>query len=133
LSVKIFLSKAKLVDGSLRTIEHDRVVSWEVEFAEIDPQDLVNQEEKAVRNIVEKIGESIAWGPEQKVALLRFEEWKGEYVRMEDGEALVDEIDRQDGWYISNVSIIFDAPCLFLHHLLIILLHFVALLCIFRD
>jgi hypothetical protein len=39
----------------LRTIEHDRVVSWEVEFAEIDPQDLVNQVEKAMRNIVEKI------------------------------------------------------------------------------
>jgi hypothetical protein len=34
-------------------------------------------------------------------------------------------------WYISNVSIIFDAPCLFLHHLPIVLLHFVALLCIF--
>jgi hypothetical protein len=50
-----------------------------------------------VRNIVEKIGESIAWGPEQEVSLLRCEEWKGEYVRMEDGEALVDEIDRQDG------------------------------------
>jgi hypothetical protein len=98
LSVKFFLSKAKLADGSLRTIEHDRVVSWEVEFAEIDPQDLVNQEEKAVRNIVEKIGESIAWGPEQEVSLLRFEEWNGEYVRMEDGEALVDEINRQDGW-----------------------------------
>jgi hypothetical protein len=71
LPVKIFLSKAKLANGSLRTIEHDRVVSWEVEFAEINPQDLVNQEEKEVRNIVEKIGESIAWGPEQEVALLR--------------------------------------------------------------
>jgi hypothetical protein len=60
LSVKFLLSKAKLADGSLRTIEHDRVVSWEVEFAEIDPQDLVNQEEKAMRNIMEKIGDSIA-------------------------------------------------------------------------
>jgi hypothetical protein len=97
LSVKFFLSKAKIADGSLRTIEHDRLVSWEVEFAEIDPQELVNQEEKAVRNIVEKIGESIARGPEQELSLLWFEEWKGEYVRMEDGEALVDEIDRQDG------------------------------------
>jgi hypothetical protein len=57
LSVKFFLSKTKLADGSLGTIEHDRLVSWEVEFAEIDPQDLVNQEEKAVRNIVKKIGE----------------------------------------------------------------------------
>jgi hypothetical protein len=31
-----------------------------------------------------------------------------------------------DAWYISNVSIIFDAPCLFIHHLLCVLLHFVA-------
>ena len=98
LSVKFFLSKAKLADGSLRNIEHDTLVSWEVDFAEIDPQDLVNQEEKAVRNVVEKIGESVPWGPQQEVALVRFEEWKGEYVRMEDGKALVDEIDRQDGW-----------------------------------
>jgi hypothetical protein len=30
------------------------------------------------------------------------------------------------GWYVSNVSIIFDAPCLFIHHLLCVLLHFVA-------
>jgi hypothetical protein len=36
-------------------------------------------------------------------------------------------------WYISNVSLIFDAPCLFLHHLLSVLLHFVAFLCIFRN
>jgi hypothetical protein len=36
-------------------------------------------------------------------------------------------------WYVSNVSIIFDAPCLFLHHLPIVSLHFVALLCIFRN
>jgi hypothetical protein len=32
-------------------------------------------------------------------------------------------------WYVSNVSIIFDAPCLFLHHLLSVLLHFVVFLC----
>jgi hypothetical protein len=31
-----------------------------------------------------------------------------------------------DAWYVSNVSIIFDAPCLFMHHLLCVLLHFVA-------
>jgi hypothetical protein len=36
-------------------------------------------------------------------------------------------------WYVSNVSIIFDAPCLFLHRLPIVSLHFVALLCIFRN
>jgi hypothetical protein len=36
-----------------------------------------------------------------------------------------------DAWYVSNISIIFDAPCLFMHHLLCVLLHFVAFLCIF--
>jgi hypothetical protein len=36
-------------------------------------------------------------------------------------------------WYVSNISIIFDAPCLFLYHLLSVLLHFVAFLCIFRN
>jgi hypothetical protein len=38
-----------------------------------------------------------------------------------------------DAWYVSNVSIIFDAPCLFIHHLLWVLLHIVAFLCIFRN
>jgi hypothetical protein len=38
-----------------------------------------------------------------------------------------------DAWYVSNVSIIFDAPCLFMHHLLCVLLHFVVFLCIFRN
>ena len=73
LSVKFFISKAKLADGSLRNIEHDTLVSWEVEFADIDPVDLANQEEKAVRNVVEKIGESVPWGPQQDVTLVRFE------------------------------------------------------------
>jgi hypothetical protein len=36
-------------------------------------------------------------------------------------------------WYVSNVSIIFDAPCLFLHHLPCVLLHFMAFLCDFRN
>jgi hypothetical protein len=36
-------------------------------------------------------------------------------------------------WYVSNVSIIFDAPCLFLHHLLSVSLHFMAFLCIFWN
>jgi hypothetical protein len=36
-------------------------------------------------------------------------------------------------WYVSNVSLIFDAPCLFLHHFLSVSLHFVAVLCIFRN
>jgi hypothetical protein len=38
-----------------------------------------------------------------------------------------------DAWYVPNVSIIFDAPWLFLHHLLTILLHFAAFLCIFWN
>jgi hypothetical protein len=38
-----------------------------------------------------------------------------------------------DAWYVPNVSIIFDAPCLFIHHLLWVLLHFVAFLCIFWN
>jgi hypothetical protein len=38
-----------------------------------------------------------------------------------------------DAWYVSNVSIIFNAPCLFIHHLLWVLLHFVAFLCIFWN
>jgi hypothetical protein len=36
-------------------------------------------------------------------------------------------------WYVSNVSIIFDAPCSFMHHLLCVLWHFVAFLCIFQN
>jgi hypothetical protein len=36
-------------------------------------------------------------------------------------------------WYVSNVSIIFYATCLFIHHLLCVLLHFVAFLCIFWN
>jgi hypothetical protein len=39
----------------------------------------------------------------------------------------------RDAWYVSNVSIIFDAPWLFIHHLLCVLLHFVVFLCIFRN
>jgi hypothetical protein len=38
-----------------------------------------------------------------------------------------------DAWYVSNVSIIFDAPCLFKHHLLCVLLHFMAFLCVFQN
>ncbi|KAE8811190.1 hypothetical protein D1007_11938 [Hordeum vulgare] len=55
-------------------------------------------EEKAVQNLVERIRESIVWGPEQEVSLPRFDNWKGCYVRIEDGEDMVAEIDRQEGW-----------------------------------
>jgi hypothetical protein len=33
------------------------------------------------------------------------------------------EVKFGDAWYVSNVSIIFDAPCLFIHHFLCVLLH----------
>jgi hypothetical protein len=36
-------------------------------------------------------------------------------------------------WYVSNVSIIFYAPCLFIYYLLCVLLHFMVFLCIFRN
>jgi hypothetical protein len=36
-----------------------------------------------------------------------------------------------DAWYVSNVSITFDDPCLFIHHLFCVLLHFMVFLCIF--
>jgi hypothetical protein len=55
-------------------------------------------EKKAVKNVVEKLWESIHWGPKQEVALLRYEDWKGGYVRIDNGEEIVDEIDRQEGW-----------------------------------
>jgi hypothetical protein len=48
--------------------------------------------------VVEKLGGSVTSGPVQEVSLLRFENWKGEYVRIESGEEMVDEIDRHDGW-----------------------------------
>jgi hypothetical protein len=51
-------------------------VRWEVEFREIDPQELHNMEERAMRNVVEKLSESVIWGPGQEVSLLRFENWK---------------------------------------------------------
>ena len=96
--INFFPSKSKLVDGSVQNIERDTVVAWEVDCAEIDPQEIVNMEEKAVQKLVEKIGETVAWVPEQEVSLLRFDDYKGDYVRIEDGEQIVDEIDSQDGW-----------------------------------
>jgi hypothetical protein len=38
-----------------------------------------------------------------------------------------------DAWYVANVSIIFDAPCLFLTNCYMFCLHFVAFLCIFWN
>jgi hypothetical protein len=61
-------------------------------------------EERAVRNVVEKLGEAIIWGPGEEVLLLWFENWKGEYVRIESGEDIVAEIDRQDGWTMKEAT-----------------------------
>ncbi|KAE8796901.1 hypothetical protein D1007_28027 [Hordeum vulgare] len=55
-------------------------------------------EDKAVKNLVERIGDIIVWGPDQEVSLVPFDNWKGCYVRIEDGEDMVAEIDRQEGW-----------------------------------
>ena len=54
--VKIFSSKAKLADGSVRQIERGTVVRWDVEFGEIDPQELQKLEEQAVKNVIRKLG-----------------------------------------------------------------------------
>jgi hypothetical protein len=36
-----------------------------------------------------------------------------------------------DAWYVANISIIFDAPCLFYTNCFVFCLHFMAFLCIF--
>jgi hypothetical protein len=38
-----------------------------------------------------------------------------------------------DAWYVANISIIFDAPCLFYTNYFMFCLHFVAFLCIFWN
>ena len=97
MTVNFFPSKAKLVDGSIQNIERDTIVKWEVEFTEIDPQVLQNMGEKAVKKWVEKIGENVVWGPEQEVSLLRFDDWKGEYVRMMVNRLLMKSIGKTAG------------------------------------
>ena len=73
-------------------------MKWEVAFEEMDPAELPNMGGEAVRTMVEKIAEHVIWGPEQEVSLLWFDNRKGSYVRIEDGEQLVEEIERQEGW-----------------------------------
>ena len=53
--------------------------------------------------MVEKIGDSVVWGPEQEVSLLRFDDCKCDYVRVETGEHIVDEIDERNGWTSKTV------------------------------
>jgi len=86
LSIKFWPSKAILVDGSMHPIDQDTIVKLEIDFDDLDPQELQIMEAKAVRDMVEKIGESVLWGPQQEVSVLRFADWKGEYVRVENGE-----------------------------------------------
>ncbi|KAE8807260.1 histone H3.v1-like [Hordeum vulgare] len=97
-AINFFPSTAKLVDGSIENIQRDTIVKWEVDCAEIDPNEIQSMEEKAMRKLVEKIGKTVLWGPEQEVSLLRYDDFKEEYVRIEDGEDIVVEIDRQEGW-----------------------------------
>ena len=52
------------------------MVEWDVPIEDIDPQELERMEEEAVRNVVDKIGESVVWGPKQEVSLLAFDDWK---------------------------------------------------------
>ena len=102
--MEFFPCKAKLSDGSVQDIDRDTTVRLDVELADFDPQELENMEEKAVSNLLERIGESVVWGPEQEVSLQRFDNHKGEYVRIEDGEAMVAEIDQQEGWESKQVT-----------------------------
>jgi hypothetical protein len=45
----------------MRNIERGTIVRCEVVFAEIDPQELQNMEEHAMKNVVEKLGRVFFW------------------------------------------------------------------------
>ncbi|KAE8793488.1 hypothetical protein D1007_31902 [Hordeum vulgare] len=89
---------------TVQDIYRDTSVRLDVELADVDPQELESMKEKAVGNLVERIGESIVWGPEQEVSLQRFDNYYGEYVRIEDGESMVVKIDQQEGWACKQVT-----------------------------
>ena len=57
--INFFPSRVVLVDRSTQIIERDTVVKWEVELEHVDPQELINMGEEAVRKMVEKLG--IVW------------------------------------------------------------------------
>ncbi|KAE8814537.1 putative LRR receptor-like serine/threonine-protein kinase [Hordeum vulgare] len=97
-------SKAKLSDGSVQEIYRDTTVRLDVELADVDPQELESMKEKAVCNLVERIGGSNVWGPEQEVSLQCFDNYYGEYVRIEDGKSMVAKIDQQEGWACKQVT-----------------------------
>ena len=54
--MEFFPCKAKLSDGSVQDIDRDTTVRLDVEFADVDPQELESMKEKAVGNLVERIG-----------------------------------------------------------------------------
>jgi hypothetical protein len=72
LTIKFFPSKAKPSDGSPRNTERYRLMIWKVTFGEIDLHELENMEENVMKNMVEKLGQSVLWGLEQEVTLLHF-------------------------------------------------------------
>jgi hypothetical protein len=65
LTVKFIPSKAKLGDGSPQKTERDTLMIWKVTFGEIDLQELQNMEENVMKNVVEKLGQSVLWGLDQ--------------------------------------------------------------------
>ncbi|KAE8768386.1 hypothetical protein D1007_60124 [Hordeum vulgare] len=102
-AINFFPSTAKLVDGSIENIQRDTIVKWEVDCAEVDPNEIQSMEEKAVRKLVEKIGETVLWGPEQEVSLLRQEGWAS--LRAEFFAELVDmNIDSKVGYVPSHLA-----------------------------
>ncbi|KAE8771508.1 hypothetical protein D1007_56596 [Hordeum vulgare] len=95
-AINFFPSTAKLVDGSIENIQRDTIVKWEVDCAEVDPIEIQSMEEKAVRKLVEKIGKTVLWGPEQ-------EGWAS--LRAEFFAELVDlNIDSKVGYVPSHLA-----------------------------
>ncbi|KAE8779784.1 hypothetical protein D1007_47144 [Hordeum vulgare] len=111
-AVSIFSGKGKgffsavveLLSRQRQSYCEDTTVRLDVELADVDPRELESMKEKAMGNLVERIGESILWGPEQEVSLQCFDNYYGEYVRVEDGESMVAKIDQQEGWAGKQVT-----------------------------
>jgi hypothetical protein len=73
LSIRLFPGRAKLANGSMHPIEIETTVLLEINFCDLDPQELQIMEEQAVRNLVEKIegfrsivNQKISYGCEQQ-------------------------------------------------------------------
>ncbi|KAE8812188.1 hypothetical protein D1007_10795 [Hordeum vulgare] len=97
-AINFFPSTVKLVDGSIQKIQRDTIVKWEVDCAEIDPNELQSMEEKAVRKLMEKIGETV-FGVQSK----RQEGWAS--LRAEFFAELVDlNIDSKVGYVVSHLA-----------------------------